>query len=123
VPVDVSIDRDNNLIRRRISGVVSIDEMVASLEDTVRHPEFRPGMNDLTDLREHVHQTSSDDVRKAAQAIKERSHLTGDIKLALVVSRTVSYGLTRMFQMLADESNWEIAIFDTPEEAELWLGI
>lgn len=121
MPIEIFIYPERNLVRRRISGAVSMDEMIASLEDTLRHPDYKPGMNELTDMRDHFHQTTGEDVRKITEAIKEHSGFTGSVKLAVVVSRTVSYGLTRMLQMLLEETPWEVTIFEKLEEAEGWL--
>jgi len=38
MPIDVSIDRGHNLVRRRISGEVGTDDMIGSFEDTLRDP-------------------------------------------------------------------------------------
>jgi len=80
-------------------------------------------MNELTDIRDHVHQTTGEDIRKVADFLKERGGYTGNVQHAIVVSRTVSYGLSRMLQMLMDDTPWEVAIFEDPEEAERWLGV
>jgi hypothetical protein len=123
MPIEVSIDRKRDLVRRRISGEVSTDDMIRSFEETLRHPEYQPGMNELTDIRDHVHQTTGEDIRKVADTLKERGGFTGNVQHAIVVSRTVSYGLSRMLQMLMDDTPWEVAIFENPGEAERWLGV
>lgn len=123
MPIEISIDREHDLIRRRISGAVSMGEMIASFEDMLGHRDYQPGMNELTDVRDHDHQTTGDDVRRVADAIKKHSGFTGNVKLAVVVSRTVSYGMTRMLQMLLDETPWEVTIFEKLDEAERWLGV
>jgi hypothetical protein len=36
MPIEVSIDREKNLVRRTITGAVGIDEAIADLEETNR---------------------------------------------------------------------------------------
>ena len=54
--------------------------------------------------------------------IKERFHSKLlHRKTAIVVDQDVTYGLTRMFQILADDLPYEIEIFRTYREAQQWI--
>jgi hypothetical protein len=44
-------------------------------------------------------------------------------KIAIAASQDVTFGLARMFEMLADESPIEIRVFRGEAEARSWLGI
>ena len=123
MPIDVSIDEKRHLVHRTVEGAVSMDEIIANLEKTLLHPDYRIGMKDLTDLRDYVHQSGSEDMRRLAQYIISRSNAAGDFKSALVVSETVTYGMLRMLQIQLDSLPSEIAIFYDLDEAERWLGI
>lgn len=54
--------------------------------------------------------------------IKERFHSKlSHRKTAIVVDQDVTYGLTRMFQILADDLPYEIEIFRSFREAQQWI--
>lgn len=122
MPIDVEVNKGDKLVCRTVTGMSSIDEMIASIQATLQHPDYRPGMRDLTDLREHVHKATRQDIERLAQWIIGHAEEVPSTKAAVVVSNMVSYGMTRMLQMHLDELPSEIAVFYDIDEAKRWLG-
>jgi hypothetical protein len=122
MPVDVWIDKENGLICRTLRDEISIDEILASLEQTANHPDYRPGMKSLNDLREFVPQSTGNDVRRVADYLLEHATDREGLEAAVVVSRAVDYGMTRMLQALADSPSFRISVFYDLDEAKEWLG-
>jgi hypothetical protein len=60
---------------------------------------------------------STDDIRRMA----DHTVFTRGARRALVVGRTLVYGLTRMFQIITGARAGDIEIFTDRAEAELWL--
>jgi hypothetical protein len=121
--IDVVIGKERCSVVRTISRAVGVDEVIASIEATLQHPEYRPGMKNLTDLREYVHGATKEDMARLAEHIIGHSGATRGTKAALVVSSTVSYGMARMLQTHLDDLPAQIAIFYDIDEAKRWLGL
>lgn len=66
MPIDISIDREKDMVYRVIRGLVTTDEIVQSIEHTLNHADFHPGIKSLTDLREVIHQANIQDIKKIA---------------------------------------------------------
>ena len=123
MPISIAIDEKNDLIIRTIKGLVSTQELIDSIEYTLKLPSFHQGMKSLTDLSEATHHTNSEDIKKIAELLIKHSEKLVGGKAAVVVSRIVSFGMMRMLQSYADDSPLEISIFYSVEEAKHWLGL
>jgi hypothetical protein len=123
MPISVSIDKTNDLILRTITGVVSMDEVVASVDAVVSSPDYHPGMKSLTDLRGLTHSATLEDMKKLALAAIRHSQRAKGNKLAIVVPEAVSYGMLRMFQAHIDHLPMEVALFREMPPAREWLGL
>lgn len=123
MPVEFSIDKSGDLLMRTIKGEVGVDEIMASLDDSVNHRDYRPGMKSLIDMREYVPQSTSADVRQIAEYLLGRAEVLKGMEAAVVVSQAVAYGMARMLQAFADHPDFNIAVFYDLDEAKQWLGV
>ena len=123
MPISYLIDKQRLYIQRVLSGTVTSDEILASLTETLKHPDYQPGMKSLTDLRSIQHYASPQDVRQIANFILGRSEEVRGGKAAIVVSQDVSYGMARMLELLTESSQLSIGVFRDMKEAYEWLGI
>jgi hypothetical protein len=121
MPVEFSIDKEDNIVYRTLRGEVRVDEVLASLEETAKHPDYRPGMKSLNDVREYTPRSTSSDVRQIAEYLLGHADVRKGLVAAVVVSQAVSYGMTRMLQALADNPDFSISVFYDLEEAKRWL--
>jgi hypothetical protein len=121
--IDVSIDKRNNLVCRTLKDEIAIDEILVSLEETAKHPDYRPGMKSLNDMREYVPRSDSINVKRVAEYLLSHIEDRQGLEAAVVVSRAVDYGMTRMLQALADTPAMRIAVFYDLDEAKQWLGM
>lgn len=123
VPIEEAIDKEAGVIRRKYTGMVSGEEIIANFDETVNRPEYRPGMKSLMDFRGYEHQLDSKDMRKMAEFFIEHAESVKGAKAAVVVAHTVSYGLVRMLQVYVEAAPVQVEVFFEMEEAERWLGI
>ena len=123
MPITYTIDKQRRFIQRVISGTVTSDEILASLTEILKHPDYQPGMKSLTDLRSIQHYASPGDVRQIANFIIGRSEEVRGGKAAIVVSQDVSFGMARMLELLTESSTLSIGVFREMQEAYEWLGI
>jgi len=98
VPIEVTIDKGNGLITRTLTGQIAIEEIIAKLRETAAHPDYHTGMKSLNDLREFVPVSDSTNVRQIAEYLLANAAEREGLRAAIVVSRTVDYGMARMLQ-------------------------
>jgi hypothetical protein len=121
--VDFHIDKTRDLLVRTLGGEVTPDEVIDGLEASMKHPDYRPGMPSLIDMRGLASASSSADIRRFAGFLTEHADTLRGMQAALVVSRTVDYGLARMLQAIADDPHVSLAVFYDIGEARQWLGV
>jgi hypothetical protein len=123
MPVTFHIDKQSGLLLRKVEGEVGPAEIIASLEASIKHPDFRSGMDSLTDMRGFALKSNSADIRQFADFMLGQMDMIGGTRAAVVVSRTVDYGFTRMLQALVDVPGISVAVFYDIDEAMKWLGV
>ena len=122
MPVDIAIDQSRDVIRATLTGLAGTDEVFAAFTKAYARPEYHRGMAALVDARDYPHQNSIEDVRRIADFLTRRPETAGGVRLAVVVSRPVSYGMMRQLQAYLDASPLKVSIFYDLEEAERWLA-
>jgi hypothetical protein len=123
MPITFRIDKEAGMVYTTIEGRINTDELLESLERLMNHPDFGPGLNGLADLRSMEIDTFSADVMRIADLMIKFRNKIGPSKTAVVISKDVTFGMTRMFQAFSEQSSIETAIFRDREEALRWLGL
>ena len=98
---------EEHLINELWEGGLSYQEMIeAWKQQLLPHPEYRTGMNVLADYRNAQSNMTGDDVRRLSSWVINHIEVR---YLAIVVDRTVDYGMARMFQIqtAGDDSHYE----------------
>src|ERR1051326_4101551 len=116
------IDSNRNLVRETWSGDVTLEDYKSAMAELRQHPEYRRGMDGLTDYRCARIMLSYKAMTMLASLCSTREKWR---HVAVVVSRVVDYGLARMYQALTESSGShfeEFRIFMSIEEAERWLA-
>jgi hypothetical protein len=121
VPITFRIDKASGIVFTTIAGQTSLDEILEGLKNILNHPDFGPGLNGIADLRQSELNTFQADVKKIADLMIEYRGTIGPSKAAVVVSRDITFGMTRVFQVFAEQSSVETAIFRSMEEALCWI--
>lgn len=121
MPVTFRIDKEAGIVYTVIEGAVDTDELLKELDTLIKQPDFRPGLNGITDLRKSEMDTFTDDVQRVAEFFIKHREQVGASKTAIVLSGFVTYGMTRMFQAFADDSSVETQIFQDMDEALEWI--
>ena len=122
--VETVIDIDARVITRTVRGATTFDEITGVFEETLAHPDFRPGMDAIWDLRQaDLTNLTRDDMRCIAEYMQRKSETRGTgYKAALVVFREVDFGFSRMCKTYADDLPVRLQIFRSLEEAQAWLA-
>ena len=122
MPITFKIDNKAGIVYTTIDGDVGTDEILDGLKGILTHPDFRPGLNGIADLRNSNLHSFSADVKRIANLLIEYAGKIGPSKTAILVSTNVTFGMTRMFQTFAEKSSIQTEIFQDLKDALQWLG-
>ena len=121
MPVKHHIDRQAGLSILVVEGELVFEEL-RSFVQAVYEDDFFPA-GSLFDMRTA---TSSDvstpQIRSLVALIEQRRRNPGPTRWAIVASRDVDFGLSRMFKTYADKISTDIRVFRDIDEAKLWLA-
>ncbi|MBI3880717.1 MAG: hypothetical protein HY301_11740 [Verrucomicrobia bacterium] len=121
MPGDFYIDAKLGVVFSKVTGVLTLADVLDHMERLVRHPDFRPEFNQLLDFREATNMAlSNDEVRGLAR----KNIFSALSRRAFVVSSDLQFGLSRVFathRELLGEGG--ILVFREMQEALNWLAL
>jgi hypothetical protein len=122
MPVTYSVDVTRRLIRFTLSGTVTPDEMVAALDRAVNEA----GAGRFLVLSDHRALTTPATTAQLQDLVgrltRYREHVGGS-RCAIVTAQPASFGMMRMFSVLAEAVPVEVDVFSDVADAERWLGL
>jgi hypothetical protein len=106
-----------------VSGVASAAEFTAITDELIADPRFRSGASMIFDYRElDLGGMSVGTLRSLADSIAQRRDKIGAARIAVVFSRTVDFGVYRMFATFSEsQTSVSGAQFWSLEDAREWL--
>jgi len=105
-------------------GLVTDDELLNSFIAFYESEQWLPGMNELTDLSEgDASQITTDGLRKLAVFTEQifRKNEVEFSKTAVYAPKDLAYGLSRMYEVMIDESPENFQVFRDIDKAKRWL--
>lgn len=119
--ISVEYDSERNVLFGKGTGFLGINDFL-QYYSKVKEITLRPNYRVLADFSEANGDLSFDDISKMAEQRKSLAKSMGNIKIAIVGTRDIVFGVSRMYQSLLDnEKNIAIQVFRTRKEAETWL--
>ena len=110
----------------KITGVITVDELVAGYEKIFDLEEFQPNMNAVWDLSAlDLKRIPVGDIRALPAAMRGLMAQRGDnYKAALVTTRSVDYQLLRMYFSLLNliSPGFRMRLFQKLDDAYGWLA-
>ena len=121
--ISTKINAEKKLRIHVVEGSININELAKFLKNLYNSDEISPSLNVFWDLRKaDFSKVSSSQIRNFTEFIGKNWGIGGKNKAALIVSKDLDYGLSRMYQMLMDNvSQSKISIFKDMDEAEKWI--
>ena len=118
--LDYTVHAQGSLILESGSGVLSDADLALHFQSLAADERFYEIPRILSDLRgvEHIDLTEHG-VRKALSNVRK---LASDAKAAIVVPLELTFGLSRIYEVLAEELKREVRIFRDWHDALRWLG-
>jgi hypothetical protein len=119
----IQIDKKNNLRKHEVKGVISVLELKQHLESYYKSSMYGQSLNSLWDLRDaDFSEVKPEQIKKLAEMVGRYWGGPGEAKSALVVSRDLDYGLTRMYEIILSTINSNnVRVFRNIRAAEEWM--
>jgi hypothetical protein len=121
MPIAYHYDARTTILHLTVEGVVTLEEVRATLLHIAGTPEYGPNLRILSDLRRRDFTNVNSDWFRSVIYMEERTPLPGEPAIAVVVADDFGYGMVRMYQALARSLPQTTMAFHSIEDAEQWL--
>ncbi|MBU0767738.1 MAG: hypothetical protein KJ687_01410 [Proteobacteria bacterium] len=120
--VNTVVDKKGTVMIHTVTGEITFEEIKSSYEAILLHPDFQRDMYAIWDVRDaDASKFDSQDVIRLARYFETQIKNRAEFKVAVIVSRDLEYGLSRMYQVAAADLPAKIGIFINLEEAKKWV--
>jgi len=124
MPIEIE-DCDGGIgVRLVFRGIVTDQEFLESLkwhltQDNERFKKYRYSLSDLSAITEVniAHET----IQQVAYLCEDAAKINPDPFVAYFADNDLVYGLSRMFDTLVGNTNWETMVFRSRNEALEWI--
>ena len=104
-------------------GVVTGQDLLEASKETFKSEEIlkqiKYAVIDFTSIDKASMQTEN--IRAKAGMDKIAAEINPDVVVALIASKNVMFGLTRMWEVFVDQIGWKTKVFRSKTEAEVWI--
>ena len=119
----LSFDKNGKFVHIKFTGKLTAVEILKAFDVAVYHKNYQPGMGRLWDFTDaDLSDFTSGIISEMAQYSLKFPEGINDVKVAFVVSRTVEYGLARMFEAFSNKANTKIMVYYDMNNAVKWLS-
>jgi hypothetical protein len=121
--MDIKIDEVKNIAYIKFTGKASSKDILEAFDKAVLSEKYQKGMGRLWDFTEiDLALLDSEVIPEMARYSLKFPEGIRDVKVAFVVSKSLEYGLTRMFQTYSEMyAKSQVRIFDSIDKAEMWM--
>lgn len=118
-----NINSKKNIRTHTVKGIINISDLIGYLKNLYDTEHKSTDMHVFWDLRiADFSKVKTTDVHNFMEFVSKNWGTSGNNKAALIVSKDFDYGLSRMYQILMDNtSQSKISIFKDLDEAEKWI--
>lgn len=123
MPYKIIYSENPNGVTTFFSGVLTDKEIIQSCEERTSSEEKMRNLqfikDDLLDITEF--RVTSEAIQTCASYALKVSELNKKIVHTAIVPTDLIYGMTRMWDVYSDGTDWNKNIFRNREEAEIWV--
>ena len=121
MPISYRLDQNLKMVFTTASGLVTDDDLIDHARKVCADSDVPVGARALVDFRDVQEvEVATETIHQVADIFRASTYAP---KTAFVTNANVIYGMSRMFEMLRDDSPNEIRVFRVVDEAKCWLGI
>ncbi len=123
MPIDHHVDLELSAVAARAQGVLCDDDLLDYGRRLLSDPAVKSAAHELVDLTDVSSDStvSTSGVRQLTQFWESEYDSIAGGKLAIIAPKDLSYGFSRMYQLLRDDGPDSIQIFRSRDEARRWL--
>ena len=115
MPLKFEYDAESGMLMGRGSGRLGFDDFYQQ-----PLPDYPMGTPELVDMRDVTEiDITAEEIRSIATV--ERQGPGRISRMAILTGSDIGFGLSRMFQLLADQASYEIKVFRESDDAIEWL--
>jgi len=122
MPIEKRVEKDKRRVYAILTGIVSFDEMIHTINSSVEDPCFMPGFDVLSDHTKIEEPIKTEQVKALASHIDGLKNYFSGSRWAVVTSKEVSYGMMRMLAAYLERVPMELQVFYSFDDAEKWLS-
>jgi len=117
------VDVSKNLMVHTFTENVSLSSIVETIDATLVHPLYTPGMNMMWFCEDgvDVDVNTDDPINISNYARKIFDQFGKGYKVALVANDDLAYGMLRAYQSWSDDRPNDIQVFRKKDDAYAWL--
>jgi hypothetical protein len=120
--VNTIVDKEDAVMTHQVTGKITFEEIKSSYKTILSHPDFQENISVIWDLRDaDASEFDRQDVVRLARYFETQLKNRSKFKVAVIVSRDLEYGLSRMYQVAAADLPAKIGIFINLEDAKKWV--
>lgn len=117
------IDTAQQLMVLVAEGDLADEQFVEDIETALNDPVVGPDLRVLFDLRGvEQFKVTTWSVHAITGITKSMESKLTNVKMAIVASNALIYGMARMYKILRSSSPAEVVVFRDLDEAKCWLG-
>ena len=114
---------DKNLAVKYYNGILSLSDIIASVNITGQQVDWKPTMNILHDVRDAVLEFEEEEINKLISHTKESKKLYGERKVAFVTNSPNQVVFTLMLANFKNEALVSMNTFSTLSAAIEWVEL
>jgi len=121
--IHTTVDVSKNLMEHTFTDNVSLTSIVETIDATLVHPLYSPGMNMMWFCEDGVEvEISTDDPLSISNYARKKFDQFGkDYRVALVANDDLAFGMLRMYQSWSDDRPIEMHVFRKKDAAYAWV--
>jgi hypothetical protein len=124
--INSTFDSERHLVLMKISGDISVAELLAEYDTIFSHQDFEPNLHAVWDLSDlDLTRVPLSDIRRLQRELRQYVSRRGDgYKAALVTKRPTDYGLLRKYLSILKliGGNISLRLYRTLDDAYEWIS-
>jgi hypothetical protein len=121
MPASVKVDVKKRIVYSSFEGMISDSDLVSHRDVLKHHPDFNPEFSEIVDFSNVTELKVT--VGFINSMAKSSSLYKASSRHAVVAPHDLTFGIARMYQMLAEDTRPNVAVVRSMEEARKFVGI
>ena len=122
MPIDIK-DLDGGIgVSITGHGTLTDGEYLDALKKHLTQDKFKKYKYSLADYSEITHvEVTTETIEHVADLCIAASKVNSGVVAAIVATQDLTFGLSRMAEILRDQAGWESMVFRNKKDAEIWI--